>query len=196
MKKLGIHTSFQFVYLFTICKTCTLVPESILESVLEFVLESEYQALELLDFHPIIAYNSSNISCFSGKCAVCLLIFVPHEPWHSKLPRFDPAYLHQKVVNSTRIHDFFFIFCKKVVVVKFKKHSRPPFRPLVFHLKIKYSRGGISWLVYFLCFHWFFVFRRLCIREPWKTAHTQIGPCNPFCRLDYWQTCFPGVQYT
>ena len=78
--------------------------------------------------------------------------------WHSKLPRFDPAYLHQKVVNSTRIHDFFFIFCKKVVVVKFKKHSRPPFRPLVFHLKIKYSRGGISWLVYFLCFHWFFVF--------------------------------------
>ena len=85
---------------------------------------------------------------------------------------------------------------QKVVVVKFKKHSRPPFRPLVFHLKIKYSRGGISWLVYFLCFHWFFVFKRLCIREPWKTAHTQIGPCNPFCRLDYWQTCFPGVQYT
>ena len=85
---------------------------------------------------------------------------------------------------------------QKVAVVKFKKHSRPPFRPLVFHLKIKYSRGGISWLVYFLCFHWFFVFTRLCIREPWKTAHTQIGPCNPFCRLDYWQTCFPGVQYT
>ena len=41
-----------------------------------------------------------------------------------------------------------------------------------------------------------FVFTRLCIREPWKTEHTQIGPCNPFCRLDYWQTCFPGVQCT
>ena len=29
----------------------------------------------------------------------------------------------------------------------FKNHSRLSFRPLVFHLKIKYSRGGISWLV-------------------------------------------------
>ena len=114
MKKPGIHTSFQFVYLFAICKTCTLVPESILESVLEFVLESEYQALELLDFHPIIAYNSSNISCFSGKCAVCLLIFVPHEPWHSKLPRFDPAYLHQKHRISSRNAVFFKVLAQKL----------------------------------------------------------------------------------
>ena len=36
---------------------------------------------------------------------------------------------------------------QKVVVVMFKNHSRLSFRPLVFHLKIKYSRGGISWLV-------------------------------------------------
>ena len=82
MKKPGIHTSFQFVYLFAICKTCTSVPESILESVLECVLESEYQALESLDLRPIFVYNSSNIPCFSGKYAVCLLIFVPHEQWY------------------------------------------------------------------------------------------------------------------
>ena len=90
------------------------MPESILESVLEFVLESEYQALELLDFHPIIAYNSSNISCFSGECAVCLLIFVPHEPWHSKLPRFDPAYLHQKHRISSRNAVFFKVLAQKL----------------------------------------------------------------------------------
>ena len=102
MKKLGIHTSFQFVYLFTICKTCTLVPESILESVLEFVLESEYQALESLDFRPIFAYNSSNISCFSRKCADYPLHFASHEPWHSRGQRFDPAYLHQKSSEEAR----------------------------------------------------------------------------------------------
>ena len=104
------------------------MPESILESVLECVLESEYQALELLDFRPIFAYNSSNISCFSGKYAVCLLIFVPREPWHSRGQRFDPAYLrfavrnrtlsvrlyhrvpHQKSPETLRFQDFFCVF--------------------------------------------------------------------------------------
>ena len=42
---------------------------------------------------------------------------------------------------------FLYFFAQKVVVVMFKTHSSLPFRPLVFHLKIKYSRGGISWLV-------------------------------------------------
>ena len=58
------------------------MPESILESVLECVLESEYQALEALGFRPIFVRNSSNIPCFSWKYAVCLLIFVPHEQWY------------------------------------------------------------------------------------------------------------------
>lgn len=31
--------------------------------------------------------------------------------------------------------------------VMFGSLCRPAFRPLVFHLKIKYSRGGISWLI-------------------------------------------------
>ena len=96
MKKPGIHTIYQFVYLFTIYKTCTSVPKGVLESILEFVLESEHQTLELLDFSPIIACNVSNISCYSRKCADYPLHFASHEPWHSRGQRFDPAYLHQK----------------------------------------------------------------------------------------------------
>ena len=64
-------------------------------------------ALELLDFRPINAYNSSNISCFSRKCADYLFRFVSHEPWHSRGQRFDPAYLHQKSTDSTLNRCFF-----------------------------------------------------------------------------------------
>lgn len=56
------------------------MPKGVLESVLEFILESEYQALELLDFSPITAYNISNISCFQGKAQIfhCVLFHMSH----------------------------------------------------------------------------------------------------------------------
>ena len=157
MKSPRILTIFQFAYLFTICKTCTSVPESILESVLECVLESEYQTLELLDFRPIFAYNSSNISCFSGKYSVCLLIFVPHEPWHSRGQRFDPAYLrfavrnrtlsvrlyhrvpHQKSPETLRFQDF---FCVCLFYLKRGTGLLPPKFSL--HLTCVYACRSIS----------------------------------------------------
>ena len=95
-KLLGMLSIHRSVYQFILCILHASVPKGVLESILEFVLESDYQALELLDFRPIFAYNSSNISCFSGKYAVCLLIFAPNEPWHSRGQRFDPAYLHHR----------------------------------------------------------------------------------------------------
>ena len=56
------------------------MPKGVLESVLEFILESEYQALELLDFSPITAYNISNISVFQGKVQIfhCVLFHMSH----------------------------------------------------------------------------------------------------------------------
>ena len=104
-----IHTIFRFAYYFIICKICTSMPKGVLESILEFVLESECQALKLLDFSPIIAYNSSNISCFSRKCVDFLLHFTSHEPWHSRGQRFDPAYLHQKSSEILGFRNFFFL---------------------------------------------------------------------------------------
>lgn len=55
-----------------------------------------------------------------------------------------PAYEEPPVLPGG---SFSLFSAQKVVVVMFKNHSRLSFRPLVFHLKIKYSRGGISWLV-------------------------------------------------
>ena len=43
------------------------MPKDVLEFVLEFVLESEYQTLELLDFTPIIACSISDNSKFRRK---------------------------------------------------------------------------------------------------------------------------------
>ena len=67
--------------------------------------------------------------------------------WHSRGQRFDPAYLHQEDLKSKDFRSFSLFLAQKVVVVMFKTHSSLPFRPLVFHPKIKDSRGGISWLV-------------------------------------------------
>ena len=74
------------------------------------------------------------------------MIFIT-KAWHSRGQRFDPAYLHQRSWNLIVFTTFSFFSSQKVVLVMFKNHSRLSFRPLVFHLKIKYSRGGISWLV-------------------------------------------------
>ena len=46
---------------------------------------------------------------------------IVHEPWHSKLPRFDPAYLHQKTLDFARNRVFFFTiltFSSKRVIGK------------------------------------------------------------------------------